>query len=157
MKKLLGGLGLITLLAFSAVAASAASDHATTPKRAVLTSRYNASKEVMIQGTIQSVVRAPAKGTVLGTHLMLATSKGPVDAHVGDFITRGPNAVKFSSGQAVKVVGVSTTINKHQIFLVRTVEVGGRTVQVRTSTGFLIVPGAKGKIVQANAYKGGVR
>jgi len=154
MKKVLGGLGLLTLLAFSAVAASAASDPVTTPKRDVVPSRYDASKEVTIEGTVQNVVKNPARGMLLGEHLILSTSKGTIDAHVGDFIIRGPHAVSFTSGQAIKVVGAMSTINKHQVFLVRTVDLGSRTIQVRTPKGFLIVPGTKGRIVQAQAKEG---
>jgi hypothetical protein len=154
MKKVLGGLGLLTLLAFSAVAASASSDHATAPKRRVLASRYDASKEVTIEGTVQSVVKKPTRGMLMGEHLMLSTSKGTVDAHVGDFILKGPNAVSFSNGQAIKVVGAMSTIDKHEVFLVRTVELGSRTIQVRSPKGFLIVPGTKGRILQTQAKVG---
>ncbi len=156
MKKVWGGLGLMTLLAFSAVAAFGFSDNATTFKRAVVAPRYEASKEVTIEGTIQSVVKKPTTGLMLGEHLMLATSKGTVDAHVGGFVMAHPNLLPVSIGESLKVVGVMATINHREVFLVRTVEAGAKTTQIRDAHGFLIRPGAKQRVAQTS-LKGGVR
>ena len=85
MKKVLGGLGLLALLALSVFAATSYAGN-TPPKRVTVAPRYDVSNEVTLEGTIRSVVSKPTVGMALGTHLMLATSKGPVDAHVGDFV-----------------------------------------------------------------------
>ena len=82
---------------------------------------------------------------MLGTHLMVSTSKGTIDAHIGGFVLRGSHPYAPAAGQSVKLVGVMTTINHKNVFLTRTIETGNRTVQVRTERGFLIVPGAKGQ------------
>ena len=154
MKKVWGGLGLMTLLAFSSVAAFGFSNNATTPKRALQPSRYDVSKEVTIEGTIQSVVKKPTAGMMLGEHLMLSTSKGTVDAHVGGYVMAHPGLLPVSIGQSVKVVGVMTTINHREVFLVRTVEAGARTTQVRNIHGFLLRPGAKDRVAQTSLKEG---
>ncbi len=153
MKKVLGGLGILTLMAFSSLAAPLYAEHAPV-KRAVVAPRYDVSKEVTMQGTIQSIVRKPTAGMMLGTHLMLATPKGTVDAHVGNFIFMGSKPLSVASGQSVKVVGAMTTIKNKQVFLVRTIDIGGRLVTVRGANGFLIVPGAKGRIAQTSTTGG---
>jgi hypothetical protein len=156
MKKVLGGLGLMSLLAISVLAVPSYAGNAVPPKRVAVASRYNIDKEVTLEGTIQSVVKKPTVGMALGTHLILATSKGPVDAHIGDFVFRGSNTLSVAPGQSVKVTGAMTTIKNKQIFLVRTIDTGGRLTTVRTEHGFLIVPGVKSRFALA-AEKGGQR
>ncbi len=156
MKKLLGGFCLLTALVISSLAAPVYAEHGVSFKRTVIAPRYDARHEVTLEGTVQSLVNKPAPGMMLGAHLMVTTSKGTVDAHVGNFVTRGPNALSLASGQHVKIVGVMATIHSRQVFLTRTIETGDRTVAVRDAHGFLIVPGAKGHIAKT-AVNGGAR
>jgi|HubBroStandDraft_6_1064221.scaffolds.fasta_scaffold125806_2 hypothetical protein len=153
MRNKLGGFCLLTAFVIMSFAAPL---HAgkTAFKRTVTTPRYDVSKEVTLEGTIQGVVKKPTAGSMLGTHLMVSTSKGTIDAHIGGFVTRGPHAYSPAAGQSVKIVGVMTTINHKEVFLTRTIEEGTRTVQVRNEHGFLIVPGAKGRIVKASTTGG---
>lgn len=155
MRNKLGGFCLLTALVITSLAAPL--NASTKPlKRTVIAPRYEVSKEVTLEGTIQSVSKKPSPGTMLGTHLMVSTPKGTIDAHIGGFVTRGAHAYSPSVGQSVKIVGVMTTINHKQVFLTRTIETGNRTVEVRTTHGFLIVPGVKGRMTKTSA-KGGAR
>jgi hypothetical protein len=153
MKKVLGGLGLLALLALSVFAATSYAGN-TPPKRVTVAPRYDINKEVTLEGTIRSVVSKPTVGMALGTHLMLATSKGPVDAHIGDFVFKGSHPLSGAAGQSVKVTGAMTTIKNKEIFLVRTIDTGGHLTTVRTERGFLIVPGVKGRIAQTSEKEG---
>ena len=154
MRNKLGGFCLLTALVITLLAAPLNAGTSKTFKRTVVAPRYEVSKEVTLEGTIQSVVKKPTPGSMLGTHLMVSTSKGTVDAHIGFFVTRGPHAYTPTVGESVKIVGVTTTINHKEIFLTRTIETGSRTVQVRTKTGFLIVPGVKGRMVKTSTTGG---
>jgi hypothetical protein len=100
---------------------------------------YDASKEVTLTGTVSNVVTKPTAGMIGGGHLMVATAKGTVDAHVGRRLS-GKNAIAVKAGDSVKLVGVMTTENNSQVFLVRTAEDGGHTYTIRTAKGFLITP-----------------
>jgi hypothetical protein len=144
MRNKLGGFCLLTALVITLLAAPLNAGTTKTFKRTDTAPRYEASKEVTLEGTIQGLVKKPSAGSMLGTHLMVSTSKGTVDAQIGGFVTKGSHAYTPAVGQSVKIVGVMTTINHKEIFLTRTIETGSRTVQVRTKTGFLIVPGVKG-------------
>jgi len=51
--------------------------------RAVEPARYNPSEEVTITGVVSSVLTHAAPGMVVGSHLLLVTPAGPVDASLG--------------------------------------------------------------------------
>jgi len=140
MKKLLGGLGLLTLMAFSVFtvpsqAAAATKKITITPKHT-----YDVSKEVTLQGTVSSVVKKPTVGMLTGTHLMLATSNGSVDAHIGSYAGRDKHLDSLSQGESIKAVGMMTKTKHGEVFIVRTVETGGNTYTVRNKNGFFVGP-----------------
>lgn len=137
MKKLLGGLGLLTLMAFSVF--TGPSQAATATKRIVTPKyQYDASKEVTLKGTISSVVKKPSSGMLVGEHLMLTTSSGSVDAHVGSYISRDKHLNSLASGQSISAVGVKMNVNGREVFIVRTIDADGRTITVRNQKGFLV-------------------
>jgi len=100
---------------------------------------YDASKEVTITGTVSNVVTKPSAGMIAGGHLIVATSKGPVDAHVGRRLA-GKNAIAIKAGDSITLVGVMASISHNRVFLVRTAEDGGHTYAIRSEKGFLITP-----------------
>lgn len=137
MKKLLGGLGLLTLMAFSVFAVPSQAD--TTAKKTVVPKyQYDASKEVTLKGTISSVVKKPSRGMLIGEHLMLTTSSGSVDAHVGSYVSRDKHLDSLASGQSISARGVKMNVNGKEVFLVRTIEADGQTITVRNQKGFLV-------------------
>jgi|ERR1700723_3758030 hypothetical protein len=154
MKKLLGGLGLLTLMAFFVFTVPSQAD--TTTKK-VITPRYqyDASKEVTLKGTISSVVKKPAKGSLLGEHLMLATSSGSVDAHVGSYASRDKRLDTLAQGQSVSAVGVKMNVNGKEVFIVRTIESDGQTITVRNQRGFFA--GATSHTTKTKHVNGGSR
>ena len=153
MRNKLGGLCLLTALVITSLAAPLSA--ANKPlKRTITAPTYEASKEVTMEGTIQSVVKKPTPGSMLGTHLLVSTSKGTIDAHIGEFVLRGSHAYSPAVGQSVKLVGVPATVNHKNVFLARTIQTGNRTVNVRTTRGFLIVPGVKGRMAKTSTTGG---
>lgn len=139
MKKLLGGLGLLALMAFSFTASSQA---ATATKKIAITPKhtYDVSKEVTLQGTVSNVVKKPSAGMLTGTHLMLATANGSVDAHIGTYPGRDKHIDSLSQGQSVKAVGMMQKTKHGQVFIVRTIEADGSTYTVRNKYGFFVGP-----------------
>ncbi|MGB9403381.1 MAG: hypothetical protein WCA98_07570 [Candidatus Acidiferrales bacterium] len=142
MKKVLGGLGVTTLLTFFLLAASMQAQTAVAVKRSNIAPRYNVSKEVTLKGIVQGVQSASFKrtpGTLAGDHLMLSTSSGVVDTHLGTSAMTGPKALKLTPGEPVSVTGAMTTVSNKQIFLARTVVAGGQTYKIRNQNGALII------------------
>jgi|SRR5580700_2165974 hypothetical protein len=156
MKKLLGGLGLLTLMAFSVF--TGPSQAATATKKIVTPMyQYDVSKEVTLKGTISSVVKKPTGGMLVGEHLILATSSGTLDAHIGSYVARDKHLNSLAQGQSVSVVGVKMNLKGKEVFIVRTVEADGQTITVRNQHGAFVGPESPKAASKANASVGGWR
>ncbi len=140
MRKLLGGLGLTVLTAFSFLAAPVEAQNAATTKKNATAQKYDAASETTLNGTVTSVISNPTSGMLIGVHLILSTSSGNVDADLGPFALKGNNPVSVSTGEAVTVVGVMMTIRNSQVFMTRTVQAGGQTYTLRNQNGFPLYP-----------------
>ncbi len=98
---------------------------------------YNAAQEITFAGTVQSVISKRVIGSPAGLHLLVAGEQGNVDVHVGSLLTRDTRAA-LHTGLPIQVVGAMQTLHGRQILLARQISFGGRTVTVRSTTGFLI-------------------
>jgi hypothetical protein len=115
---------------------------------------YDVSKEVTFNGTVSSVLtntfrgmRKPSPGMLMGSHLLLSTTSGPVDASMASSML-GKGALKVAPGQQVQVTGVMKTLKDKQVFLVRTVKVGGQTYTIRNKHGIPVSPQARMRAAQ---------
>jgi hypothetical protein len=117
---------------------------------------YDKAKEVTITGTVSSVMTRPAAGMMWGSHLMLTTSAGEVDASLGRWAMQGKNALSVAAGQQVEVTGVMKTVNHKQVFIARTVKVGGQIHTLRNELGLDLSPGMHERASQKSGQKGGV-
>jgi hypothetical protein len=72
--------------------------------------------------------------------VIVATSSGDVDAHLGSYAMKGANAFTLTPGERVQLVGVMTTSGANQVFLVRTIQAGSQVHQIRNAHGFLLRP-----------------
>ena len=140
MRKLSLSVCFLSALVLSALAVPLHGGKSPAFKRTVNTPRYDATKEITIEGAIQELVTKPVPGAILGGHLLVSTSAGIIDAQIGSFILRGPQPFSPVAGQSVKIVGVMATINHRNVFLTRTIETENRTIEVRTARGFFIIP-----------------
>jgi DNA/RNA endonuclease YhcR with UshA esterase domain len=150
MRNSFGPLCLLAVLLISSSAAPVSADQSEAKKRVAHPSRYDAAKEVTLEGTVESLVTKPAPGKMLGGHLIVATSKGTVDGQIGGFVLRGSQAFTAAPGEKVKITGVMTTFRGQQAFLVRTIQTPERTVVVRNAHGFFVVPGARAHLTHTS-------
>lgn len=150
MRNSFGPLCLLAVLLISSSAAPVSADQSEAKKRVAHPSRYDAAKEVTLEGTVESLVTKPAPGKMLGGHLIVATSKGTVDGQIGGFVLRGSQAFTAAPGEKVKITGVMTTFRGQQAFLVRTIQTPERTVVVRNAHGFFVVPGARAHVTHTS-------
>lgn len=118
---------------------------------------YDAAKEIMIKATVGSVVETAERGTYPGSHLMLQTSRGIVDASIGKWGLKGEGALKVSAGEEVEVTGVLASMEGTEIFLVRTVKAGGQTYLIRNERGVAYNPVARERAIENGAANGGGR
>ena len=156
MNKVLGGLSLLTILVISSLAVPSRAATNQPVKKAVQGPSYDARKEITLSGTVSSVKNS-VPGKLMGGHLFLSSGTGTVDAHLGPFALRGRESVKLTSGEQVKLVGVMSTFHGSQVFLVRTVEAGGHTYNIRNEKGFPQLMGAVQPTHTLSLAKGGSR
>jgi len=115
---------------------------------------YDVTNQVTLTGTVSSVLAKAAAGMIVGSHLLLATPSGPVDASLGRFGLLGAGAVSVAAGQKIEATGVMKTIKDKRVFLVRTVKAGGVVYTIRNEHGVLLSPQARERAVQKAAQKG---
>jgi len=99
---------------------------------------YDVTREVTLSGTISNVLPKPSRGMVMGSHLLIATSSGTVDASLGRFAMSGKTPLAVAAGQSIEVTGVMKTMNQRQVFVVRVARTNGATYTIRTQHGLAI-------------------
>lgn len=138
---LIAGLLAGLLVAILAIPLSAATKPAPHPF-------YDMTKEVTLSGPVSAVYERPAAGLIAGSHLMLLTGSGTVDASLGTWGLRGKGAPSIANGEQVTVRGVMKTLRERQVFVVRTLEVGGHTYTIRTEHGASVSPQSRERASQ---------
>jgi hypothetical protein len=115
---------------------------------------YDVAREVTLKGTVSSVLTKPSPGMIMGSHLLLATASGEVDASLGRFGLVGKGALSVAAGQQVEVTGVMKTLMEKQVFVARTVKVGEQVYTMRNQHGFQVSPQTRQRLRQMTTQKG---
>jgi hypothetical protein len=115
---------------------------------------YDVTKEITVSGTVTSVVTRASAGMVPGSHLMLTTESGALDASLGKWALQGKGAVSISAGQQVEVTGVKKTLKNKEVFVTRTLKVGGQVYELRSKHGVPFSPQSRERASQKAAQKG---
>lgn len=118
------------------------------PMQAQTIQAQTVSEEVTLTGTVSSVLTKAAPGMIVGSHLLLATPNGPVDASLGRFGLQGDGAVSVAAGQQIEATGVMKRIvikgmKDKSVFLVRSLKVGDEVYTIRSKHGFPVSPQAR--------------
>jgi hypothetical protein len=151
MKRLFAGPCALVLLSLFFVNAPI---QAQTADRSEGTFRYDVSHEVILSGTVASVLTKRTPGMIMGSHLLLTTASGLVDASLGVFGLRGKGALAVTPGKQVEVTGVMKTIRNKQVFLARTVTTDGKTYAIRNAYGIPVSPQARARASRKSAGEG---
>jgi hypothetical protein len=141
--------GLLTGLLFAALAVSAIAQPASAPHP-----YYDQSQEVTLKATVSSVLARPSAGMIIGSHLLLQTPSGTVDASLGRFGLQGKGALSVTAGEQVEVTGVMKTLKNQQVFVVRTVKAGGQIYTMRNEHGIQVSPQARERAGQKAVRNG---
>jgi hypothetical protein len=153
MKKLFAGLCGLTLLSLVSTLSPVQAQ-----TRAVETRQtepyYDVTREVTLTGTVSSVLREPSAGMIVGSHLLLATASGEVDASVGRWGLQGKGALSVATGDQVEVTGIMKTLMQKQVFVVRTVKAGGQVYLIRSEHGVAVSPQTRQRLGQQTEQKG---
>jgi hypothetical protein len=101
---------------------------------------WNLADETTFSAAIREVVSQSPTGAPKGLNLMmsglqsLSVSVGP---YLSDEVTRS-----LAAGEMIQAVGIVHAFNGQNYLLARQLVVGGRTIEVRNTHGFLIHPSA---------------
>jgi NAD/NADP transhydrogenase beta subunit len=154
MKQLSTGLYILAIFFFvsSARPIQAQTEAGTTRSAGSL--GYDVAEEVTITGTVSSVLMKAAPGMIVGSHLLLSTPSGAVDASLGRFGLQGAGAVFVAAGQQIEATGVVKTIKDKPIFLVRTIKVSDEVYTIRNEHGLPVSPQARERAGRDMSQKG---
>ena len=134
--------------------------HSGVPSGKTAPGSYNIANDVSLQGTVLRYTENSATPPI-GTHVLLQTSSGNVDVHLGDARLLHLAKLNITQGWNVRFVGQMDTAGSNPVFLARLVQVGAQVVAVRSERGFLLSRGAtrSNKALNANlpANQGGAR
>jgi hypothetical protein len=100
---------------------------------------YSVSRERFLLGTV--VKFESASNTLpMGAHLLLQTSSGPIDVHLGDAKVLRAARLELNPGDSVRIVGEPLALGDGTYFAARIVQKGAQAVAVRNTKGFLTTP-----------------
>jgi hypothetical protein len=149
----------LALCAFLAVGLIAIPTYAQTiepTSKSVALPKYDLREEITLAATVNSVVTktTPEMKMLAGSHLILETASGNVDASLGVFPIAGDGAPSVAPGERVQVTGVMKTIRDQRVLVARLVLINGRAYKVRNEHGFLLMPATR-KGTENSEPKGG--
>jgi len=100
---------------------------------------YDISKDVSLQGSVLKYTENSPTPPV-GPHVLLQTSSGNVDVHLGDAKVLRAARMNFAQGTSVRFIGQTRTVGQATIFLARLVQIGSQLVAVRSDHAVPVAP-----------------
>ncbi len=146
------------LLAMLAVPAGAQVAHES-PTRTALLIGYDKAHEITVDGTIQSVVAKRVPESPVGLHVILASSQGTFDTHLGPYLAKETQEA-LHAGTPIQIVGAIEKVHGRSYLLAREMNLGGSIITIRNQNGFLAqphAPRAKRSSNQAVETRGGAQ
>jgi hypothetical protein len=152
-KFILAILGAVVAAAMPAAAQSASGPDAASSSMVRV---YDISKEIKVEGMIQRVVTDSA--SPLGTHVLVETASGVVDAHLGSGASAKPSYLGIAEGQNVTLVGMMETFNSNPVLVTRLLTTSNRIFVLRNEHGIPVrgIPGRSTLASQTQTQKGGL-
>lgn len=137
MKRILSFTSLaLSVALFFCVLASAQQK---SPTMSVNPQAYSLSRETVLQGTVVTFTSS-ATTPPAGPHVVLQTSSGEVDVHLGDASMLRANHFTLAPGDSVKIVGEALPFGTGTQFYARVIQSGNKSLTVRSVRGFPLKP-----------------
>jgi hypothetical protein len=95
---------------------------------------YDLGREMNLIGTVQTFTTA-AQTPPLGAHVILQTTSGLVDVHLGDARLLAANHFIIQNGDTLRIVGEVVAYGKGTQFVARIVQKGTQVLAVRSLRG----------------------
>ena len=145
-------LGMLVLSLSLMLCFSASAQQAKQPVVRQLQS-YDLSREGSLLGT---VVKYDSASTVppLGAHVLIQTTSGQVDVHLGNARVLSANHFELKPGDNARIIGEELAYGDGSIFAARIVQKGVQAVAVRNTHGAPTSPAATMSPAQKEALRG---
>lgn len=98
---------------------------------------YDLSKEIRVQGVIEKINGFGNSGPI-GTHILIQTASGVVDAHLGFGSAVSSRNLGISVGQNVTIVGMMEKVDSSSVLMARILTTPSRVVVLRNEHGIPI-------------------
>ena len=121
--------------------------------RAPKTQGYELAREISLQGTVVSY-NASSTVAPLGPHVVVRTSSGTLDVHLGNAKLLETNHFTLASGDSVRIIGESLPYGAATQFVARIIQKGNQSLVLRSVRGFPLRPIVKGAGKSTNAQGG---
>jgi DNA/RNA endonuclease YhcR with UshA esterase domain len=137
--------GPFALLALSLFAAPIQAQTTEARPQSPVHKLYDITQEVTITGTVTNVVKAPTREMKMagGSHILLETKSGTIDASLGRYALRGEGALAVKAGDRVQITGVMKTVKDKPVLVTRLVNANGHVFALRNKNGFILLPMAR--------------
>jgi hypothetical protein len=97
-------------------------------------SGYDVARESTVVGTVISYTPT-AKTAPLGAHVVIQTSSGNLDVHLGDARYLRANHFTINNGDTLRIIGENLSFSTGTQFVARIVQDGNTALQVRSIRG----------------------
>ena len=114
---------------------------------------YDINREGSLQGTVVSYTPAAAVPP-LGAHVIMQTSSGVVDVHLGNAKLLEANHFTLSPGESIRISGENVALGTSNQYVARVIQKGSQSLVLRSPRGFPLVPMVKGAGKAANVQAG---
>ena len=114
---------------------------------------YDLRREVSLLGTVVKYDTASATPP-MGAHVLLQTSSGQVDVHLGNAKVLQANHFELHAGDSLRIMGESMATGDGTFFAARILQKGTQAVAVRNTRGFLLTPASTLSQDQKEALRG---
>src|SRR6266851_8834371 len=88
---------------------------------------YDVSREVSLQGTVVSFEENSSTAP-LGPHVIIQTTSGQVDVHLGDARLLQTNGFTLAAGDSIRVIGEDVPYGEGSQFFARILQKGSQTL-----------------------------
>ncbi len=96
--------------------------------------KYDTAREVTLLGTVQNYTAA-YQTPPLGPRVILQTSAGLVDVHLGDARLLAANHFTVQAGDSLRIIGENVSYGNKTQFVARVIQKGNQAIQVRSVRG----------------------
>ncbi len=98
--------------------------------------QYNPATETTVTGTVEEVKKvAGTRGGSGGTHLMIKTTQGSLEVHLGPTSYLEKQDFTFAKVDQIEVLGSKVKIESADVVIAREVKKGGKTLMLRDAQG----------------------